>query len=64
MRTGCVWRLLPHDLPTWQTVHHYRRRWEDGVWEEIPAAVGAGVCAGTVAGRAAQAGGADGGPSR
>jgi len=23
--TGCSWRMLPHDFPTWQTVYsHYR----------------------------------------
>jgi putative transposase len=31
---GCVWRALPHDLPNWQTVYAYHRRWEaDGTWE-------------------------------
>ncbi|MEV8038923.1 transposase [Streptomyces sp. NPDC086182] len=30
---GSAWRLLPHDLPPWQTVHHYWRRWQqEGVW--------------------------------
>lgn len=24
---GCVWRLLPHDLPPWKTVYHYYRLW-------------------------------------
>ncbi|MGP3991617.1 transposase [Streptomyces sp. 3N207] len=23
LRAGCAWRLLPHDLPPWQTVYHY-----------------------------------------
>ena len=23
VRAGCAWRLLPHDLPPWQTVYHY-----------------------------------------
>lgn len=23
LRAGCARRLLPHDLPPWQTVHHY-----------------------------------------
>ncbi|GAA2152754.1 transposase [Actinomadura napierensis] len=22
LQTGCAWRLLPHDLPPWQTVYH------------------------------------------
>jgi putative transposase len=25
LRTGCAWRLLPKDLPAWQTVYHYCR---------------------------------------
>jgi putative transposase len=36
IRTGCAWRLLPHDFPPWQTVYHYVRRWRiDGTWERI-----------------------------
>lgn len=36
LRAGCAWRLLPHDLPPWQTVYHYWRRWQqDGVWERM-----------------------------
>ncbi len=27
LRAGCAWRLLPHDLPPWQTVYYYWRRW-------------------------------------
>ena len=27
VRTGCQWRLLPHDFPAWGTVHYYYRRW-------------------------------------
>lgn len=35
-RTGCSWRLLPHDLPPWGTVHYYYRRFRlDGSWEKI-----------------------------
>jgi putative transposase len=22
-RSGCAWRLLPHDLPHWKDVYHY-----------------------------------------
>lgn len=29
LRTGCAWRLLPHDFPPWQTVYHYFRLWRD-----------------------------------
>lgn len=36
VRTGCAWRLLPHDFPPWQTVYHYYRLWRlDGTWEQI-----------------------------
>jgi putative transposase len=35
-RTGCSWRMLPHDLPPWGTVHYYYRRFRlDGVWPKI-----------------------------
>jgi len=35
-RAGCSWRLLPHDLPPWGTVHYYYRRWRlDGTWQQI-----------------------------
>lgn len=27
LRSGCAWRLLPHDFPPWNTVHHYFRTW-------------------------------------
>lgn len=36
LQTGCAWRHLPHDLPAWQTVYGYFRRWRDsGVWEQL-----------------------------
>src|SRR6187401_1062262 len=36
VRTGCQWRLLPHDFPPWSTVHTWYRRWRrDGTWEPI-----------------------------
>ncbi|WP_435812401.1 IS5 family transposase [Streptomyces smyrnaeus] len=36
LRAGCAWRLLPHDLPPWQTVYHYWRQWpRDAVWEQV-----------------------------
>ena len=35
-RAGCAWRMLPHDLPNWQTVYHYFRLWRlNGTWERI-----------------------------
>ena len=46
LRSGCAWRLLPHDFPPWQTVYTYftrcyatqtfRRKWKkDGTWKVI-----------------------------
>ena len=40
VRSGCAWRLLPHDFPPWKTVHHYLRIWrQDGTWERMHAAL-------------------------
>jgi len=39
-RTGCAWRMLPKDLPPWQTVYGYFWRWtKSGRWTEINAAL-------------------------
>jgi transposase len=27
VRVGCPWRMLPHDLPPWFTIHQQARRW-------------------------------------
>lgn len=36
LRSGCAWRLLPHDYPAWSTVYDYFRTWRDeGLWERI-----------------------------
>lgn len=36
LRTGCSWRMFPHNLPPWQTVYKYFRRFsEDGTWERV-----------------------------
>jgi putative transposase len=36
VRTGCQWRMMPKDLPPWQTVYGYFRRWKkQGLWERI-----------------------------
>jgi putative transposase len=36
LRSGCAWRLLPHDLPPWKTVYHYFRLWRvQGVWDRL-----------------------------
>ena len=35
-RTGCAWRLLPHDLPQWDSVYGYFRCWKkEGTWQQI-----------------------------
>jgi putative transposase len=35
-RTGCQWRLLPHDFPKWKTVYTIFWRWrKGGVWQRI-----------------------------
>lgn len=40
VRTGCAWRLLPHDFPPWGTVYHYFSTWRrDGTWERIHGAL-------------------------
>ena len=40
VRSGCAWRLLPHDFPSWKTVYHYFRFWRlDGTWERMHAAL-------------------------
>lgn len=36
LRSGCAWRLMPHDLPKWKTVYDYFRTWRlEGVWEQL-----------------------------
>src|SRR6266581_639508 len=36
LRSGCPWRLLPHDLPPYGTAYWYFRRWRDGgVWDQV-----------------------------
>ena len=40
VRSGCAWRLLPHDFPPWKTIHHYFRTWRiDGTWERMHTAL-------------------------
>lgn len=40
LRGGNSWRMMPHDLPKWQTVYYYFRRWQrDGVWALANAAL-------------------------
>lgn len=36
LHNGCIWRDLPKDLPPWQTVYKYFRRWQRlGVWQQL-----------------------------
>ena len=38
LRAGCAWRLMPHDLPHWQTPYVCFAAWEaDGTWVRIEA---------------------------
>jgi putative transposase len=40
LRSGCQWRMLPHDFPRWPSVYHYFRIWRiDGTWERINRAI-------------------------
>lgn len=36
VRSGCSWRMLPHDFPPWSTVYDYFRKFRgDGTWQRI-----------------------------
>lgn len=36
VKTGCQWRMLPHDFPEWTIVYQQARRWfQAGVFEDI-----------------------------
>ena len=36
VRSGCAWRMLPKDLPPWQTVYDYFRQWaQAALWLQI-----------------------------
>jgi len=36
LRSGCAWRLLPHDFPKWNIVYHYFCRFRrEGIWRDI-----------------------------
>ena len=40
LRSGCHWRLLPHEFPPWNTVYYYFRRWRrDGRWHQLHTAL-------------------------
>lgn len=36
LRSGCSWRMLPHEFPPYRVVYHYFRTWRnDGTWERV-----------------------------
>lgn len=36
LRSGCSWRLLPHDFPPWQTVYSQFAKWKiEGVFQKM-----------------------------
>jgi putative transposase len=36
LRSGCAWRLLPHEFPNWKTVYGIFLAWrDDGTWQRI-----------------------------
>ena len=36
LRSGCAWRMLPHDFPPYSTVYMYFKQWrDDGTLERI-----------------------------
>ena len=40
LRTGCQWRLLPHEFPNWNSVRYYYDLWLwTGTWERVNAAL-------------------------
>src|SRR5438067_1495459 len=36
VRSGCQWRMIPHEFPPWKTCYNYYRAWiDDGIWDQI-----------------------------
>src|SRR5882757_3267810 len=36
LRSGCQWRMLPHDLMPWDAAHRWFTKWrKDGTWDRI-----------------------------
>lgn len=35
LKTGCQWRMLPHDFAPWNTVYYYSQWRDNGLIEEI-----------------------------
>jgi putative transposase len=35
-RSGCAWRLMPENLPPWQSVYYHFRQWQKaGIWQKL-----------------------------
>jgi putative transposase len=44
VRSGCQWRMIPHEFPPWKTCYNYYRAWIDnGTWDEIAVGLRTGV---------------------
>jgi putative transposase len=40
VRSGCQWRMIPHEFPPWRTCYNYYRAWIDSsTWNEIVASL-------------------------
>ena len=36
VRSGCGWRMMPHDLPPWRLCYYYFMTWrKEGLWQKI-----------------------------
>jgi len=36
LRSGCTWRMTPHDLPPWRSAYNAFREWRiSGMWKQI-----------------------------
>ena len=36
LKSGCHWRMLPHDFPCWETVYWYWNQWKhSGLWNKL-----------------------------
>src|SRR5947209_12432650 len=36
VRSGCQWRMIPHEFPPWRTCYNYYRAWiAGGIWNQI-----------------------------
>ncbi len=36
VRSGCTWRMLPHEFPHWRLCDYYFAKWhQEGIWERI-----------------------------